>query len=101
VPYTCKPAQQSCTQNLVVECNDTGSDVIPLQQCTLALLTTPVCIVDGDNAKCVASCEDHKRDALETDVDCGGPMCPRCSNGKACVANTDCTSNKCTSSKCE
>jgi hypothetical protein len=100
VAYTCKPAQQSCTQNLVVQCNDTGSDVIPQQQCTLALLT-PACIVDGDNAKCVALCEDGKHDALESDVDCGGPMCPRCSKGQACAANTDCSSNKCTSGKCE
>ncbi len=100
VPLTCNPAQQSCTQNLVVQCNDTGSDVIPQQQCTLALLT-PACVVNGDNAMCLGFCQDMKKDALETDVDCGGLMCPRCGKGKACTTDNDCTSNKCTSGKCE
>ncbi|HEX4338786.1 MAG TPA: hypothetical protein VH062_22930 [Polyangiaceae bacterium] len=100
VPLTCTPAQQSCAQNNIVQCTDTGDTIIPLQQCALALLL-PACVVDGDNAKCTTFCEDKKHDALETDVDCGGPNCSRCETGKGCVANTDCTSNKCTSSKCE
>jgi Cys-rich repeat protein len=100
VPLSCTPAQQSCSGDVVVQCNDTGSDVIPQQQCPLALIV-PACIVDGDNAKCVGYCEDKKLDALESDVDCGGPLCPRCDKGKACTAASDCTSNKCTSKKCE
>jgi Cys-rich repeat protein len=100
VSFTCTPSQQSCAQNNVVQCNDTGSDVIPQMQCTLNLLA-PVCMLQGDNAKCVGTCEDKKRDGLETDVDCGGPGCPRCEKGKSCSASTDCSSSKCTSSKCE
>lgn len=99
VPQTCKPAQQSCNGNLVVQCNEAGSGVIPLTQCTLALLS--YCIVDGDNAKCVGGCENGKQDGLETDVDCGGPLCERCAAGKACVLPTDCSSNDCESSICQ
>jgi Cys-rich repeat protein len=99
VPQTCKPAQQSCDGNLVVQCNDTGSGVTPLTQCTLALFSS--CVLDGDNAKCVGQCEDKKKDGFETDVDCGGPACQRCTSGKACVLPTDCSSNQCTSSKCK
>jgi hypothetical protein len=99
VPQTCKPSQQSCSGNTVVQCNDSGSGVSTLTPCTLALFSS--CILDGDNAKCVGQCEDQKKDGLETDVDCGGPACSRCSAGKACVLPTDCSSGKCTSSKCK
>jgi hypothetical protein len=45
---------------------------------------------------CVASqCSDHQKDGVETDVDCGGGMCPTCGNGKHCMSNTDCTSMAC------
>ncbi len=42
------------------------------------------------------SCSDGIRDGLETDVDCGGPACPRCALGKYCATNTDCSSGVCT-----
>src|SRR6201999_4173203 len=50
VPFTCTPSHESCAQNNVVQCNDTGSDGIPQMQCLLSLLA-PICMVDGDNAK--------------------------------------------------
>ncbi|MEM4259660.1 MAG: hypothetical protein QXG00_00330 [Candidatus Woesearchaeota archaeon] len=41
-------------------------------------------------------------DIDETDIDCGGFNCPRCSNGKKCLFNEDCISNNCNVSKiCE
>src|SRR6185436_13892133 len=88
-PQTCKPAQQSCDGNLVVQCNESGGGVTPLTQCTLVLLSS--CIVDGDNARCVGACENRRKDTLEADVDCGGPACSRCAAGKACVLPTDCS----------
>ena len=30
------------------------------------------------------------KDGTETDIDCGGPDRPKCAEGKACVADTDC-----------
>ncbi len=46
---------------------------------------------------CVANqCADNRKDGTETDLDCGGPnSCARCSIGKICQVNTDCTSNNC------
>jgi hypothetical protein len=45
---------------------------------------------------CVASqCSDHRKDGLETDVDCGGGICPKCSTGTNCTQDSDCLSNAC------
>ncbi|HQK18956.1 MAG TPA: hypothetical protein PLJ27_15965, partial [Polyangiaceae bacterium] len=62
------------------------------------------CLVDGDcvnycaatTKKCVKSqCEDEKKNGDETDVDCGGPDCEKCKNGKTCKVDGDCESGKC------
>jgi hypothetical protein len=41
------------------------------------------------------TCTDGIKDGLETDIDCGGPSCPACTNGKICLSNTDCASSLC------
>lgn len=47
------------------------------------------------------TCSNGKKDAAETDVDCGGgSTCARCAVGKACTANSDCQSSQCTSGTC-
>ena len=45
-------------------------------------------------------CSDGIKDGQETDVDCGGPVCQACGNGKACGAGTDCSSTACCASVC-
>jgi hypothetical protein len=41
-------------------------------------------------------CSDHKRDGIETDVDCGGGICPPCLVGQRCEsAVIDCASRGC------
>jgi len=40
------------------------------------------------------SCFDNTRNINETDIDCGG-NCQGCSNGKACLNNSDCLSEHC------
>jgi hypothetical protein len=63
-------------------CN-TGSD------CTSTLC-------NASTHTCVASqCEDGMRDGMETDVDCGGPVCSPCSLSKTCKTGTDCVSGVC------
>jgi hypothetical protein len=53
------------------------------------------------NGSCVPdTCINNQKDSLETDVDCGGPLCPKCVNGKACITAFDCVSDKCTSYIC-
>ncbi len=50
---------------------------------------------------CMAStCADGIQDALETDVDCGGPICNACDNQKTCLSGTDCMSSTCVNGLC-
>jgi hypothetical protein len=42
-----------------------------------------------------ASCTDGARNGSELDVDCGGPACPKCANGKRCDHDGDCLSGVC------
>jgi len=46
-------------------------------------------------------CEDGARGGGETDVDCGGPDCPKCADGLQCVEGTDCSSGHCLDSTCQ
>ncbi len=46
------------------------------------------------------TCTDGLRNGVETDVDCGGPVCPSCAIGKSCVLGTDCASQLCLSGLC-
>ena len=46
------------------------------------------------------TCMDTLQDAAETDVDCGGGVCPKCVVGKKCVVGSDCGSGQCTANVC-
>lgn len=41
------------------------------------------------------TCNDGVRNGSETDIDCGGPTCQGCGNGRACSQNTDCSTSRC------
>jgi hypothetical protein len=81
-----------------VDCGD------PVDGCT-GCAVGRTCLVDGDCASrgCDATssscaqtqCGDHHRDGLETDVDCGGVVCPECVPGQGCRVNADCTTAAC------
>jgi hypothetical protein len=45
-------------------------------------------------------CNDGILNGQETDVDCGGPICPRCSDGKRCLSGSDCQSGFCVQNIC-
>ena len=49
----------------------------------------------------VATCSDDVQNGDETDVDCGGPVCPACADGKKCVLSRDCASSVCTDGICD
>jgi hypothetical protein len=42
-----------------------------------------------------ATCSDGIKNGSETDIDCGGPDCPPCANGRTCERNTDCGTARC------
>lgn len=43
----------------------------------------------------LASCQNGIRDGAETDVDCGGDLCPACADDRACLIDRDCSSGLC------
>ncbi len=55
--------------------------------------------IAGDAAS-GGSCKDEIKNGQETDVDCGGPVCPACAAGKACIAAGDCQSARCDNDVC-
>jgi hypothetical protein len=46
--------------------------------------------VGGGDSGLPASCDDNVMDGMETDVDCGGPVCRGCGVSQACLVNSDC-----------
>lgn len=60
--------------------------------------------VHGDpNPNCsttTPTCTDGVKNGSETAVDCGGPTCGDCSNGKSCSLNGDCVSDFCNAGVC-
>ena len=48
----------------------------------------------------ISNCSDGIKNQDETDVDCGGSICSKCSNGKVCLTNSDCQSSLCSGGIC-
>jgi hypothetical protein len=46
------------------------------------------------------SCDDGLLNQDETDLDCGGAVCPACANDLACLVDLDCASNLCVANVC-
>ncbi len=72
----------------------TPADLVPLPpdlvlpaQCLGDLLAPP-------------TCNDEVRNQDETDVDCGGGVCPKCADGEMCLAGGDCTGGLCQGGRC-
>ncbi|WAS98760.1 hypothetical protein [Nannocystis punicea] len=81
--------------------------------------TTGVCDGEGTCVECVTArdcpmgqlclahqcapptCGDGLQNGMETDVDCGGPVCPACGDGAACDDDGDCDSGVCTGQVCQ
>jgi hypothetical protein len=76
-----------CLNGICVECA-TGTDC----QSGLCDANTHTCTT--------ATCLDGVKNGGETDVDCGGPVCPGCANGLNCTLGTDCQSGHCVNGKC-
>lgn len=46
------------------------------------------------------TCSDGIKNQAESDVDCGGGVCGKCANGKACLVVSDCASGTCSAGVC-
>jgi len=47
------------------------------------------------------TCIDGTKNGTESDVDCGGLICPRCDDGDECNQNSDCASGVCENGVCQ
>jgi hypothetical protein len=60
---------------------------------------------DGENCfggECSdATCDDEIKNGNETDVDCGGPNCNACDDGRMCLIDSDCLLNSCFEGFCQ
>lgn len=45
-------------------------------------------------------CADKMLNGEETDIDCGGSLCPKCWPGKVCLKDSDCRSRTCSAGNC-
>jgi hypothetical protein len=122
---SCDPATRTCTAGRVNEdagaitdapradgpasARDASSPVQPDARSTPPDAATGDCITDDDcdpgeacspARACVpaSTCTDSLRNGQETDTDCGGPQCPQCARGQACLAPADCSTRSCAAS---
>jgi len=56
-------------------------------------------ILDALPDALAAHCTNKAQDIDETDIDCGGLVCPKCTAGQKCLVSTDCTSGICKGNK--
>ncbi|MBI2389585.1 MAG: VCBS repeat-containing protein [Deltaproteobacteria bacterium] len=68
-------------------CNATSDCAAP-NTCVLSVCTAP------------ATCTDGIKNQDESDIDCGGTICPKCGPGKTCGAGSHCTSLVCSGGYC-
>ena len=73
-----------------------------LKRFMLAVVASASCVqvLGLDDYHPVMKCLDGVQDDAETDIDCGGPTCMKCENGKKCELSTDCMSANCMTSQC-
>jgi hypothetical protein len=92
-----------------VQATDCTTETCLSNVCTPATCTDGVKDGNESDVDCGGSCPpcrvtnpcfDGTRDNLETDVDCGGGTCATCGVGKACVQDTDCTTQTCRANVC-
>lgn len=83
-----------CNQDGGKVCNGSGGCV----QCNTGnQCSSGVC----SNNECQpATCVDSVKNGAETDIDCGGGVCPVCDVGSACQQAIDCSSGVCTGALC-
>lgn len=88
--FTPKSVGTACTQGGGKHCNAASECV----ECTQAShCVSNVCAQDETCSP--ASCADGAQNGQETDLNCGGPDCPKCALGDTCLVGADCLSGAC------
>ena len=71
-----------------------GQGCVTGTDCASGVCAGSVCVAPA------SSCSAPTQNGTETDVGCGGPSCPPCAAGKACLAAADCASGRCVAGAC-
>ncbi|HQY65133.1 MAG TPA: hypothetical protein PK141_27260 [Polyangiaceae bacterium] len=80
---------------------DGGPDARDARGCTKpADCPSSVCVL-ATGVCAPAACGDLTKNQDETDIDCGGAVCPACGSFRKCVLASDCQSGVCTGSVCQ
>jgi cohesin domain-containing protein len=99
--YTCKAGFGDCN----AAAPDTDGCETPLDTAAncgaCANACAPGATCTGGACVSTSSCTDGVKDGSETDVDCGGGVCPACPIGKSCLVNGDCQSQTCSGGFCQ
>jgi hypothetical protein len=66
----------------------------------LALALALSTIACSSKSPVYPTCADNIKNGDETDIDCGGGLCPTCNAGKSCLVERDCRSHICTDLVC-
>ncbi len=103
----CAPPAPTCVDGVK---NGTESDVDCGGAACPKCVNGKICLINGDCSSnlcsggvCTApapTCVDGVKNGSETDVDCGGAVCPKCATGKICSAGSDCASGVCSGGLC-
>jgi hypothetical protein len=82
----------------------------PIAACLVATLGAPACIVSESEVQqiscpsagpCIPPSQiDGRKDADESDIDCGGSQSPPCMEGRACIRDGNCASGACVGGVC-
>lgn len=105
----CSTGANSCvahgctTKGEVLRCSGTDREVVCRPEHGILKAQTRACPADESclNGGCAAaSCSDGIQNGSESDKDCGGSDCPKCSQGESCNGDSDCSSGYCKAGKC-
>jgi formylglycine-generating enzyme len=82
---------------------DSGTDTSVIDTAEAAVETSidvdVADVVDAEADVDAGTCANKTMDGDETDTDCGG-SCAKCSGGRKCKVNSDCSSNSCEAGRC-
>jgi hypothetical protein len=92
--FVSRDAGSDCGGRTGNPCGD-GAKCTERTDCQSALCSSGICIAPP------SACTTGTKTGSETDIDCGGPICPACADGKQCLVATDCGSLFCHFGVCE
>ena len=97
-----KGEAETCIDGGGAECRSLGILCATCKEnatrCSCAV--SPDCTSGLCHNKACVSCKNGVKDGAETDADCGGSSCSKCSDGKGCTIHSDCASSMCYGQKC-